>query len=556
MMTRTGKALRAALVLLLLQASPGVWAVVEASVDRTEAALGDTLQLVISASEDDEDLGSADLALLQDDFQVLSRSTRSNTSIVNGQRSHQRQLQLEITPLRTGVLEIPAFTIGSKRTAPIQIRVTDAPKLDPGQQTVLFEAEVDRDSVYVQGQVLLTVRLQQAINLDDQRITELEVPGAFVVPLEQKSFQRQVNGRPWLVYEVRYALFPEQSGAMEIPALRFTARESVRRRSLFDSTRGRVVRLNSEPIRIEVKPRPAAFTGDSWLPARNLVVEEEWSADPDALQVGASVTRTVRLRAEGVQGAQLPPVLFQPVAGIKHYPDQPAISDSEISSGLLGSRSDSVAIVPTRAGRIELPAVEIPWWDTDAEVMRTAVIPARTLDVSAAAPETSAPVGPTAPALNPGASTPAPAAGSNLLWQALTLVCALGWAVTTFLLLRRRVAGTEATATAVANSARREYKSLLATCASDQPAAARSALINWAAALADDPAITSLQAAVKALDSDELAAEAERLERALYGSDAQAWQGQRLRAIVEHLHARRNKDRPEQEARLRLYPTG
>ena len=426
MMTLTGRSGLWALALLFALSSQWSRAAVEATVDRQQIALGDTLQLVVSATEDDEELSSVNLDALLRDWQVLSRNTRSNTSIINGKRSHNRQLQMEITPLREGELEIPAFQVGSARTRPITINVADAPQMDPGSETVLFEAVVDRESVYVQGQLILTLRLQQAVNLDGRSISDLQLPGAFVVPLEQKSFQRRVGGTPWLVHEVRYAIFPEQSGRLEIPRQSFTARESTPRRSIFDNNRGRLIRLNSKPLTIEVLPRPTEFTGSTWLPARNILIEEEWSADPDKLQAGESITRTLRLRGEGLQGAQLPPVLLAQTEGLKHYPDQPAIADAEISSGLLGTRTDSVAIVPTRAGEITLPAVSIPWWDTEAQVMRTAEIPARTLQVSAAAPQAAdSPLQQASSTAQPNI-TAAPTAVSVWPWQLLALACALG----------------------------------------------------------------------------------------------------------------------------------
>ncbi|MEP5569659.1 MAG: BatD family protein, partial [Halioglobus sp.] len=378
MMKRIGRSVLWVVILLVGQTGTLVYAAAEATVDRQQIAMGDTLQLVISATEDDEDLGTVSLDPLFNDWEILSRKTRSNTTIMNGKRNHNRQLQIELTPRRPGALIISTFQVGASKTTPVWVNVSKAPVVHSGKEAVLFEATVDSDSVYVQGQLILTLRLQQAVNLDGRSISDLQLPGAFVVPLEQKSFQRTINGRPWLVHEVRYAIFPEKSGVLEIPAQSFSARESGPRRSVFDTAKGKLVRLQSKPINIDVLPRPSAYPGSTWLPARNIVVEEEWSTDPEKLRVGESVTRTIRLRGEGLQGAQLPPALLPATDGIKHYPDQPTIADAEISSGLLGSRSDSVAVVPTRTGEIELPAVEIPWWDTQTQAMRTAVIPART----------------------------------------------------------------------------------------------------------------------------------------------------------------------------------
>ncbi len=186
----------------------------------------------------------------------------------------------------------------------------------------MFEAELDRSSVYVQGQVILTLRLQQAINLDDRNITQLQLDNAFVRPLEQNSFQRTINGRPWLVHEVRYAIFPEQSGTLEIPAQTFSARESAPRRSVFDlGGGGRQVRRSTEPLTIEVLPRPDSY------PACRLAAARHSSRWRNPGQRRRSSSRSANpppaplpYAAKGLQGAQLPPVMFPPSAGPQILP--------------------------------------------------------------------------------------------------------------------------------------------------------------------------------------------------------------------------------------------
>ena len=96
-----GKLPGIALLLSPLIGSATALAEVNATVDRQRLALGDTLRLTISATEDNEDISGVDLSHLEADFEVLQRSTQSNTRIVNGERSHNRQLIVEIAPRRT-----------------------------------------------------------------------------------------------------------------------------------------------------------------------------------------------------------------------------------------------------------------------------------------------------------------------------------------------------------------------------------------------------------------------------------------------------------------------
>lgn len=547
MTKNTGKpAYRLALLFLLplLLLGNGARAAVNASVDRGDVALGDTLVLTLTASEDNANLQGVDTSHLAADFEVLSRNIRSSMTLINGVQTHKRELSLEITPRRSGTLTIPPFSIGSSRTQPIQVQVSERPQVDPGNEVVLFTAEADSNEVYVQGQLLLTLRIQQSVNLDREGISELELENAFVVPLEQKSYQRRMHGRLWLVREVRYAIFPEQSGDLTIPAQQFTGRLSAGQRGLFSpGNRGRVIRRNTEALTIDVLPKPLDYPAADWLPARSLQVEEEWSRDPETLRVGESVTRTVRISGEGLQGAQLPPTLFPEHPGLKLYPDQPQIDDREIASGLQGVRRDSVAIIPTETGSVTLPAIEIPWWDTATNSLRRAVIPARSLNVAAAPAGSS-----TEPGTAVDATTPPPVAGdaspatggAALTWQLLALSCALGWAATLLLWWlrsrRRAPPGTGSNGYSEPESARAAYRNLIAACTSGAAPAARAAIIAWADALADEGRVVSLNE-VKALFADAgLDAALETLEASLFGSAPGDWEGTELKAAVKRLH--------------------
>jgi len=314
-MKPTGKALGTLFTLVLILGSAVSHAAVNASLDRDRVAMGDTMRLTITVTGNEE-INSTDLRPLLADFEILRRSTSSNTSISNGRRTHVKQLLLDITPRREGTLKIPPMRVGQSATNMLLVSVSPAPDSIAGGKTVLFEAEVDSDSTYVQGQVILTLRVQQAVNLDGRSITELQLDNAFVKPLEQNSFQRTIDGRPWLVHEVRYAIFPEHSGTLEIPAQTFSAREGQARRGFFDlGGGGRQLRRSTEPLTIEVLPRPETFPAGTWLPARKLTLEESWSTAPEQLRAGESATRTIRILGEGLQGAQLPPVMFPATEG-------------------------------------------------------------------------------------------------------------------------------------------------------------------------------------------------------------------------------------------------
>ncbi len=559
-MKAIGNTLVTLCTLALILASASSQAAVTASLDRDRVAMGDTMRLTITATENEE-ISSADLRPLQVDFEVLQRSTSSNTSIINGRRTHTKQMLIDITPRREGTLKVPPIRVGQHATNMLLVAVGPAPTSSTGGQTVLFEAEVDRDSVYVQGQVILTLRVQQAVNLEGRSISELELDNAFIKPLEQNSFQRNIDGRPWLVHEVRYAIFPEQSGTLKIPVQTFSARESQGRRSFFDlgAAGARQLRRNTEPLTIEVLPRPETFPATTWLPARKLAVEETWSTPPEQLRAGESATRTIRILGEGLQGAQLPPVLFPATEGLKYYPDQPEISDTEVATGLLGSREDSAAVVPTRAGSWSIPEIRIPWWDTGAGVVRYAVLPGREITVAAADPTTTSALVP-APAIDIGIPA-SPSGGSIssaqvLPWQLLSAAIGTGWLLTlAYLVWSRRKPGAPAPTPPENPDEKRAFKQLLAACASGSAVHARQATIDWAAALVPQSTAVSLSQVGALFGDAQLSTLLDALTASLYSPTGSHWDGAALADRARHLRSERQKTVAGRQQDLQLYPT-
>ncbi|MDX1733041.1 MAG: BatD family protein [Halioglobus sp.] len=542
---------------LLLCCTPAI-AAVTAIVDRDDVALGDTLRLVLTAT-DGEALGDVDLGALEADFEILQRTTTSQTNIVNGSRSSTRQLQIELAPRVEGNLQIPALRVDGVLTDPLPIRVTPAPDIDTGGQPLVFEAEVDRQQVYVQGQLILTLRIMQAVNLEGRNISEVEIDGAFVHALQQESFQRSIDGRPWLVHELRFAIFPEQSGTLEIPAQVFSGREVTGRRSFFDlGGGGRRLRRSTAPLTVDVLPRPAGFPSPTWLPARQVSIQESWSTPPEQLRVGESATRTITLTAAGLQGAQLPPLPEPQVDGIKFYPDQPRISETEIENGLRGTRVDSTAVVPTRAGNLTLPEVRIPWWDTESETVRYAVLPQRTLQVAAAPLDSSTAAPPLAVEVD-AASVAAPGLErtSALPWQIVSALSSLGWLLTLAYLVWLQRGGKSGRATAASAEQvgeRRRFKALLAACRANDAAATRQALIAWAQARSADAALVSLQAVAAWAGDSELRAELETLDNTLYGDGQPGWDGSALGRKLEQLRDRKRGADGAGPDTLTLYP--
>jgi len=359
---------------------------IELSVDRNELARGETLTLTIRVYDQRQGM-QLDLTPLTQDFDVLGTRTSSQIRSINGVTESWTDYVITLFPEKEGELTIPALSILNQTTDPISINVVNAgPRSNQGGDDLYLEIEVNKDSVYVQEQLLFTVRLFYTINgIRNPVLTELEMEDTVTQLIgSPNQYERLIDGERFGVYEKRYVIFPQRSGPLQIPDILFRGEVTDGSSNfVFRNMNTRRVTAFIEGITIEVKERPASLPrGEGWLPVTGLALEETWSGDLGALKVGDSVVRTLTLRAEGLDGAVLPPFSPENVKGLNLYPDPADISRTFVDGSIVGTRIETTTYVALEAGVIEVPSLDIAWWDVNSDSARTTSLPATRFEVA------------------------------------------------------------------------------------------------------------------------------------------------------------------------------
>jgi hypothetical protein len=215
------------------------------------------------------------------------------------------------------------------------------------------------------------------------------------------------------------------------------------------AVRGRRVRVESEPLALEISPRPVGYSGDFWLPARRITLSQQF-ANADELHVGEPVTRTIIVDAVGLEENMLEEPQWPDMSATRIYPDQPQGISRDDGEWVLGHKEFRYAVVPEQAGELVLPEIRLDWWDTVADVQRTAILPEHRIEVLPSELSKSVSVQPK-PELMPleplaAATQGAATSGSSRWWQVSTIAFALLWLATLVFHFRRRAALTPAEA--------------------------------------------------------------------------------------------------------------
>jgi hypothetical protein len=507
---------------VLIAPSP-LWAELTAWVQGDEFVQGESFELTVEAEAD----GQLQIPPLEG-LTIVAQRQQSQTSIINGKVSRAHRWFFTVVPDKAGTLRIPAFALGTERSQPIELEIAER---GSDQQTLPIEitSQVKTNEVYPQQQLLFEVRLERSLPVEDEALSPLDLPGVPIQAMQQQNEQQVIDGKQTSITTLRFAIFPQESGTLTIPSLTYQGEAvlSSKGQMRFNTFNRHVgaktkkVVLRTKPHTIKVSPIPKEAQG-WWLPAQEVVLQEVWSPDPPVFRVGDSVSRTIRLRATGVLGEQLPEWNRQLPESIKVYADPAEVSTNYDNLWVRGIRTQTYALVPSQAGTFTLPPVEVRWWNMQTDQIKVERLPARTVEVLPAAVTPSQVPQVSSQDLQPITLVPETEIERNApLWRGAALSSFALWVATVglwFWQSRRRPAPrTKPNAPPENVSARQARQKAVHLLEKGTPTEIRAALLDWTQTWTAPPK-PQMQSLVTQFPDQ--AALFKELERACYSSTA------------------------------------
>ena len=547
---------------------------VDVSIDRNSVRVNETFELTLNMESAPVD--QPELIGLPGELEVLRSSNFYRKSIVNGQSSVQAGWTFTIKALNEGIFTIPSIEIEGKTTQPVTIRVTAAVSsaaINGQEDAIKIVSQINTNSIYVQQQLLYTIRLYRSVRAQYASLTEPELEGALIERLgDDIQYETNIDSVRYRVLERNYAIFPQQAGNFTISGVTYNAEVSAGRQSFgtLGSLRGRSrnVSLSSEDVNIEVKPIPKSIT-DWWLPATDVTISQSWKPETSSVEVGAPVTWTFTIVAEGLTSTQLPDVLPNVVDGLKFYPETAKSNNVIIDGKLVGKRTQTVAVIASAPGELTIPPIKVNWWDVTIDEAKTISLPERILTVTGEETvsqqlndtpvETNEPISPVVSDSGEQTINTTDEVDNEqlLLWQIATALFVTLWLLTLIWRRQKHVPSTMATDSSqhqLNPSTQTTSSSLKSAMKSNDPAEISKALINTARTII--PSINSL-ADMRALIKDvKTIEELNELERFKYArSPSSDWKASQLSSQIDNLFKElKHLDKVSATEQLRLKP--
>ncbi|MFI4962314.1 MAG: BatD family protein [Legionellales bacterium] len=518
------------LIIILSGLSLLAQAQVQVQVEPSHITRGQHFQLTLTQSNiQDSDL--PDLTVLSQDFSILGTEQRVNYSVINGQAQSSSQWLVTLQAKKSGILTIPAITVGSNQSSPVTINVSEAtPNQDlqtnptPNEEVTLT-AKADNKKPYINQQIIYSVQLFNRKRLLDADYQAPEVDNALIIPMgDVKRYQTTLNNMEYVVEEQHYAIFPQKSGTVTIVSPVFSA--------LIYGLNPEPVKVQDKPTTLKVQPIPKDYKGANWLPAKQITLSEHYENTNQTINQGSTLIRTIRLEGIGLPAQLLPQLQITDGKAFNVYLEKGKEHNRFLQGDLVGSLETKVTYLFKESGKVMIPELKISWFNTTTGKEVITTLPPRSMELTpvAAAPLQTNPVHATENKSIADTHPIITAPSSNWAW-AMALLFALAWITTLGLWFWQRPRGRN-----LKGHYKKALEEVTSACNECKPAKARDALLTWAGIHWPDAPVLNLTDLSKLVRDAHLKNQLNLLSQALYKNNERTlWRGDELARSIQAL---------------------
>ena len=405
-MTKTGKrGLRAVFASALIFFSLEAHATIQATVDRNEVPLDESVSFKISASGDASSLNPKFDA---PDFEIMNQFQNSQFSsvYVNGkfENKSENSITYILRPKKVGALKIHDISNNGEKAPDLTVQVIqetlykkqaggEAPSLQGDAKMFFVKADTSKSRVYKGEQIIISYYLYRRTRATVRDVMQYPSFQGFI----REDLEMPIlSGRPdfeavnlgGIPFErallARYAIYPIKDGKLKIDGFsvrvdyvpRNTANEDMMEDPFFQfftQVTPRTASSKSDPVTIDVLPLPEEGRSNNFTGG---VGTFDVTATLDNTAVKANTPITLRVNVRGKGNTSL--VEFPTV----NWPKEIKLYESQGKSKNLGQgnseKTFEVVLVPLQKGAMEIPPIEFEFFDPESRSYvkkKTAAIP-------------------------------------------------------------------------------------------------------------------------------------------------------------------------------------
>ena len=348
-------------------------AYIKLSLDSTEIYPGDVIVLEVESSGL---LDPIDFTPLAANNTVVRETGGTRIAVIKGKVVEIAIKRIDLIPTNTGLTVIGPLLAGDITSNSVHVTVLNEarPSWQPVTDDFQISTTLTPETPLVNQQVLFTIELLHRYPINNEKISLPELSGfATRVLLENRRTFKDDN-KDWFRTQWQYLLFPAQSGLLNLGGIQWAG----------TATKSRVERAEMsrsvEQISLNVLPA-MVDSGQWWLPASDLQLEEQWSSPATELRAGDEVERTIIITAESVLAGQIPSPDIPESRALKQTLLNTSRTEQVSNNIVVSTAAFTYRIKAQSPIPVFLDTVRLSWWNTIDSTTREAILPARRINV-------------------------------------------------------------------------------------------------------------------------------------------------------------------------------
>lgn len=358
------------------------------SLNRNKIGLNETATLTVTVSgSSQQQLPEPKLPPLPQ-FQIFSSGSSTNLQIINGVMSSSNTFNYVLSPKKEGSFPIRSATllVNGKRYTSNELSITvvkssadaagsatsEVLNNEGNSRDLFVVAEVDKKTAYVDEQVTLSIKYCRAIQTrSSPDYTPPLTPDFWTNDIPpQKQYYQNINGRRYLINELRTALFPTKPGELSISSARVSVvvpdRSQRRSRdpfSFFDGIleQGKRIDLKSKSLTVNVKPLPREGKTENFSGG---VGRYKISAEVDKteVEVNEAIALTVKISGQG-NVKSIPEPTLPELDGFRVEKASTDYKVSNLNDQLGGTKTYEYLLIPRLPGNHRIEPITLNYFD-------------------------------------------------------------------------------------------------------------------------------------------------------------------------------------------------
>lgn len=313
-------------------------------------------------------------------FTVIGVSEGMESRSINGVNSSYRKMFFTLEGAKKGLYKIGPLIIKSSgktiSSNSIQVNIFENKAQNSKFPDYLLKSELNKREVYINEQVIYKLKFYFRERFSNPRLSWPDFKDFWQEKEpEERNKEETINGISYNVKELRISIYPQKSGAINIPEASLyyeIFRKNTNGSSgrvfdpFFQSSRAVKKRLRSNEVYLKVLP----ISGNDLQSPYSGTLELAQNKIPSTIKAGDSLNLRFILKGNGNIRDLTLPALESKYFNI--YKDKPEYKFERNKLGeIIGTKEFKFALVALNPGDISIPNIKFNYFDTQTKKIKT-----------------------------------------------------------------------------------------------------------------------------------------------------------------------------------------